>query len=255
MQKDDINTTSKPILLAKNLSRNFGNKKALDSLNLTVNSGEIHCLLGANGAGKTTTINLFLGFISATSGSAFVDGEDVASNLFSIRSKLAYVPEQVNLYPTLTGLENLTYFANIAGHKASETQKLEYYFDQVGLQQQAVNNRVESYSKGMRQKVGLAIALAKGAKALLLDEPLSGLDPMAANEFCLRLSQLASQGTAVLMATHDLFRAKELAETIGIMKSGKLVANLNTKDLNHNQLETIYLKHMREQELQTGVAQ
>jgi ABC-2 type transport system ATP-binding protein len=233
------------MLEARNLSRHFGANVALNKLNLKVSAGEILCLLGANGAGKTTAINLFLGFLSPTNGAAYVDGLDVSSNVAEARSRLAYVPEQVNLYPSLTGLENLQYFTRLAGKKTDNGQ-LRKYFDQVALDPAASDIRMENYSKGMRQKVGLAIALAKGARALLLDEPLSGLDPKAANEFCQLLRQLADeQGTAVLMATHDLFRAKEVGDYIGIMKAGYLVEKRTAAKLGHAQLEQLYLEHMR----------
>jgi ABC-2 type transport system ATP-binding protein len=233
------------MLEARNLSRYFGANVALHKLNLKVSAGEILCLLGANGAGKTTTINLFLGFLSPTDGAAYVDGLDVASNVTEARSRLAYVPEQVNLYPSLTGLENLQYFTRLAGKKIDRAQSRKY-FDQVALDPAAADIRMENYSKGMRQKVGLAIALAKGARALLLDEPLSGLDPKAANEFCQLLRHLADeQGAAVLMATHDLFRAKEVGDYIGIMKAGHLVEKRSAAKLSHSQLEQLYLEHMQ----------
>lgn len=234
------------ILRADKLTKEFGSKKALNALNLSINDGEIICLLGANGAGKTTTINLFLGFLEPTSGSAYVDGNNVSENINDIRSKLAYVPEQVNLYPTLTGLENLSYFAKLANKKALDDKTLYSLINRVGLDPNVATDRVESYSKGMRQKIGLAIALAKNAKALLLDEPLSGLDPKAANEFCALIRKLADDGTAVLMATHDLFRAKEIGDRIGIMKAGNLMDVLNTKDIDHSELEQIYLNHMHD---------
>lgn len=234
------------MLRTENLTKKFGDKLALDKLNLAVNSNEIVCLLGANGAGKTTTINLFLGFLEPTSGAAFVDGKNVVEDVETARADLAYVPEQVSLYPVLTGLENLVYFNRLAGRDVADTATLRTYFDRVGLDQGAADARVENYSKGMRQKVGLAIALAKGAKALLLDEPLSGLDPKAANEFCALLRALADDGTAILMATHDLFRAKEVGDRIGIMKAGRLLDDLQASEINHNQLETIYLDHMHD---------
>jgi len=234
------------ILKAQELTKVFQLTPALNALNLTVNSSEIVCLLGANGAGKTTTINLFLGFLDPSSGKALVDGVDVGSDVQSARSNLGYVPEQVSLYPSLTGLENLDYFVRLSSSKQPGETYLRGLLDQVGLDQEAADNRVIGYSKGMRQKVGLAIALAKGAKALLLDEPLSGLDPKAANEFCLLLRKLADEGTAVLMATHDLFRAKEIADRIGIMKSGNLVEELSPDTLDQAALEEIYLRHMHD---------
>lgn len=234
------------MLRTENLTKKFADKLALNSLNLTVEAGEVLCMLGANGAGKTTTINLFLGFLAPTAGAAYVNGHNVADDVEAVRAEIAYVPEQVNLYPVLTGLENLVYFNRLAGKDVSDPAALRTYFDRVGLDQAAADSRVESYSKGMRQKVGLAIALAKGAKALLLDEPLSGLDPKAANEFCTLLRALAEDGAAVLMATHDLFRAKEVGDRIGIMKAGRLMDDLQTADLNHSQLEQIYLEHMHD---------
>ena len=234
------------LLRARDLTKVFRSNIALNALNLAVNSAEIVCLLGANGAGKTTTINLFLGFLQPTSGAAIVDGTDVASDLEKARNALGYVPEQVSLYPALTGLENLDYFVRLSSNKHPDEKYLRRLLDQVGLDQNATSQKVSGYSKGMRQKVGLAIALAKGAKVLLLDEPLSGLDPSAANEFCKLLRQLADQGTAVLMATHDLFRAKEIADRIGIMKAGTLVEELSPDSLDQAALEQIYLRHMHD---------
>lgn len=232
------------MLKADKLTKRFGDRLALDALDLSVGAGEIHCLLGANGAGKTTTIHLFLGFLEPTSGAAYVDGREVAKNIAAARADLAYVPEQVNLYPMLTGLENLAYFTRLAGRAVGDAAHLKDLFDQVGLDRNAADLPVRQYSKGMRQKVGLAIALAKGARALLLDEPLSGLDPQAANEFCTLLRRLADRGTAALMATHDLFRAKEVGDRIGIMKAGRMVEQRAAADLSHAQLERVYLDHM-----------
>ena len=241
------------LLRARDLTKVFRSNTALDGLDLSVNAGEIVCLLGANGAGKTTTINLFLGFLEPTSGAAFVDGAEVGADLKRTRGKLGYVPEQVSLYPALTGLENLDYFVKLGGGRADEA-RLRGLLDEVGLDRGAADERVGGYSKGMRQKVGLAIALAKGAKALLLDEPLSGLDPSAANEFCRLLRRLADDGAAVLMATHDLFRARELADRIGIMKSGALVEELSPESLDQAALEQIYLRHMHDEERATEEA-
>ena len=241
------------MLKAQNLGRQFDNTWALRALDLDVAPGEIQCLLGANGAGKTTTINLFLGFLQPSCGAAFVNGQEVARDARAARAQLAYVPEQVALYPTLTGVENLEYFTKLAGKAAGGTARLEALLDRVELARAAAHLRVEQYSKGMRQKVGLAIALAKDASALLLDEPLSGLDPQAANEFCVLLRKLADAGVAILMATHDLFRAKEIASRIGIMKNGRLLDNLAASDISSAQLERIYLDHMHDGTTTPGV--
>src|SRR5687767_2576367 len=151
------------MLKAHNLGRRFANTWALRALDLDVAPGEIQCLLGANGAGKTTTINLFLGFLQPSCGAAFVNGQEVARDARAARAQRAYVPEQVSLYPTLTGVENLEYFTKLAGKAAGGTARLEALLDRVELARAAAHLRVERYSKGMRQKVGLAIALAKDA--------------------------------------------------------------------------------------------
>jgi ABC-2 type transport system ATP-binding protein len=218
----------------------------LDDLTLRVMPGEVFCLLGANGAGKTTTINLFLNFVAPTSGTACINGVDVTQQPLETKKYLAYIPETVMLYKNLTGLENLEYFSALAGRSDYTRAQLLDFLKQVGLQPEAADKRVGTYSKGMRQKVGIAIALAKNAKALLLDEPTSGLDPKAANEFSALLTKLSQDGVAVLMATHDLFRAKESGTRVGIMRQGRLVRTLDTIEVGHADLERIYLEHMHD---------
>jgi ABC-2 type transport system ATP-binding protein len=229
------------MLEAINLTKNFGTHRALNKLNLVIEAGEIFALLGQNGAGKTTTINCFLGFIDPTKGEAKINGITVKENKVKTKKIIAYIPETVMLYPNLTGLENLAFFSSLA--KTSYTQEdLKQYLLRVGLQESAHNLQVSEYSKGMRQKVGIAIAIAKNAKALLLDEPTSGLDPKASNEFSELLKELAKNGTTILMATHDIFRAKEVADRIGIMKNGNLVTIIKTCDISANELEKLYLQ-------------
>ncbi|WP_169977367.1 ABC transporter ATP-binding protein [Tautonia rosea] len=234
------------MLEASDLTKAYGSHTALDHLNLTVRPGEVYCLLGANGAGKTTTINLFLDFIPRTSGSAKINGLDVAEHPLETKKHLAYIPEQVMLYGNLTGLENLSYFAALAGHSSYSNDEFLGFLRQAGLPEDAARRRVRTYSKGMRQKVGIAVAIAKRARGLLLDEPTSGLDPKASNEFSDLLLMLREQGVAILMATHDLFRAKETGTRVGIMKHGHLVAALDTAEVGHADLERIYLEHMHD---------
>jgi ABC-2 type transport system ATP-binding protein len=206
----------------------------------------VFCLLGANGAGKTTTINLFLNFIAPTSGQARVCGLDVVEQPVETKKRLAYIPEQVMLYRNLSGLENLRFFSRLAGAAADSDRDLLAILAQAGLNEEQARRRVYTYSKGMRQKIGIAITIAKRAEALLLDEPTSGLDPKAANDFSKLLAELGARGVAILMATHDLFRAKESGTTVGIMKHGRLVETLDTSQLSHTDLEQIYLRHMHD---------
>ncbi len=232
------------MLQAISLTKAYNGNKALDSLDLSIEPGQVFCLLGANGAGKTTTINLFLNFIDASAGEARVNGLNVAEHPLESKKYLAYIPEQVMLYRNLTGLENLEYFTALAGREEYSKEDFRRFLNEAGLPADAVDRRVSGYSKGMRQKVGIAIAVAKKAKALLLDEPTSGLDPKASNEFSELLKRLSGEGVAVLMATHDLFRAKETGTHVGIMREGRLVARLTTEEIGHADLERLYLEHM-----------
>lgn len=231
------------MLEAIELTKRYGDTLALDRLNLHVEAGEVYALLGANGAGKTTTIHLFLGFLEPDGGAARVGDFEVADQTLAARRLLGYIPEQVNLYDNLTGRENLSYFSELAGERYGASQ-LASLLQRAGLPARAVDRRVGTYSKGMRQKVGIAIALAKRARALLLDEPTSGLDPKAAHEFSQTLVELAADGVAVLMATHDLFRAREVARRVGILREGRLVQELETSGVSHIELERIYLEHV-----------
>ncbi len=149
---------SDPILEARDLTKCFDTNKAVDGLDLTIGAGEVYALLGPNGAGKTTTINLFLGFLQPDAGQAFVAGLDVQKEPLKTKAALAYLPEQVALYPDLTGIENLGYFTALSGKTLSDG-KLEGYLGRAGLQLEAIGRRVSTYSKGMRQKVGVALAL------------------------------------------------------------------------------------------------
>lgn len=231
------------MLIAKNLTKRFGGKVALNNVSFAVAPGQIFCLLGANGAGKTTTINLFLSFLEPSEGEARIDGMNVHKHPQETKSVLAYIPENLMLYPNLTGLENLEYFAAMTGKELSK-DACYTHLREAGLPLAAADHRVSQYSKGMRQKVGIAIAMAKDAKVLLLDEPTSGLDPKSSNEFASLLRALSGKGVATLMATHDLFRAKETGTHIGIMKEGNLVQMMSTEDLSHTDLEALYLRHM-----------
>lgn len=234
------------MLEARGLSKQYGSQVALHPLDLQIKPGDVFCLLGANGAGKTTTINLFLDFIAPTAGQALIGGVEVASNPLATKQQLAYIPEQVTLYRNLSGLENLRFFAELAtGEKQPDRHLLEI-LKAVGLPDGAADKRVGGYSKGMRQKVGIAIAMAKNARALLLDEPTSGLDPKASNEFSALLRRLSGEGVAILMATHDLFRAKESGTRIGIMREGRMRQQIATRDIGHADLEQLYLEQMRD---------
>ena len=234
----------KNIISVKNITKSFKSFKAINDLSFEVGKGEIYGLLGSNGAGKSTTINILLGFLKPDSGNATIDNLDTAENYKEARENIGYISENVSLYPYLSGIENLDYFCKLTGKTHSQNE-LKDLLNECGLENHVHHKRMETYSKGMRQKVGIAIALAKKAKVYLLDEPASGLDPLASNELSLILRKLSSMGAAILMASHDIFRIRETCNRIGIIKKGELVKEMSTADVSTNELENIYIDYMQ----------
>jgi ABC-2 type transport system ATP-binding protein len=218
---------------------------ALDALNLKVSAGEIYFLLGANGAGKTTIINIFLNFIEPTSGRAFINTIDVTKEPLEAKKYIAYVSEDLMLYGNFTARQNLDFFARLGGKQGLKKDDCYQVLREVGLEEKAFEQKLKEFSKGMRQKVGLAIAIVKDAPAILLDELTSGLDPKVGAELMETLDQLRARGKAILVATHDIFRAKEIADRIGIMKEGRKVMERTREELEQEDLQTLYLDYMR----------
>ncbi|HVU94711.1 MAG TPA: ABC transporter ATP-binding protein [Puia sp.] len=229
------------MLKAEKLTKQYDDVVALNGVDLEVAAGEVFCLLGGNGAGKSTTLNIFLGFLPASGGEAWINDISVSRQPLQTKKHLAYIPEVVQLYPSLTGVENLDFFSRLAGFRY-RTGQLERMLEQAGLQVEACHRRMATYSKGMRQKVGIAIALAKKAGALLMDEPTSGLDPRAIEEFTVLVKSFSAQGGAVLMATHDIFNAVAIGTHIGIMREGEMVHRLRSVDITAGDLQKLYLE-------------
>jgi ABC-2 type transport system ATP-binding protein len=243
-------TDARPILKADDLSKRYEDGvQALDHLNLEVRPGEVYCLLGANGAGKTTTINLFLNFVPPTTGTCFINGIDVTQDPLEAKKHVAFVSENVMLYGNFTARQNLDFFAKLGGR--TELAKDDYcqVMRRVSLQEKAFDQRVKNFSKGMRQKLGISIAIIKNAPAILLDEPTSGLDPKAATEFLEIMDELKTEGKAILMSTHDIFRAKEIGDRVGIMKEGRLVMERTRQELQYEDLVKIYIDYMKSEPL------
>jgi len=243
-------TDANPILKADDLSKRYEDGVlALDHLNLEVRPGEVYCLLGANGAGKTTTINLFLNFIPPTTGTCFIKGIDVNRDPLEAKKHVAFVSENVMLYGNFTARQNLDFFAKLGGK--TDLAKNDYYqvMRRVSLQEKAFDQRVKNFSKGMRQKLGISIAIIKDAPAVLLDEPTAGLDPKAATEFLEIMAELKNEGKAILMSTHDIFRAKEIGDRVGIMKEGRLVMERTRQELQYEDLVKIYIDYMKSEPL------
>jgi len=235
------------MLQAIDLTKRYEDQQlALDALNLEIKEGEIFFLLGANGAGKTTTINLFLNFIEPTGGKALINGIDVTKEPLESKKFVSYVSENVMLYGNFTARQNLDFFAKLGGKENLTREDYYMRMREVGLQEEAFEKKVKTFSKGMRQKVGLTIAIIKDAPNILLDEPTAGLDPKAAAELMQILVNLKRQGKSILMCTHDIFRAKSIADRVGIMKEGRLVMVRTREEFLEDDLEKIYMDYMQE---------
>ncbi len=240
MPHEEMISDAGPVLALDGIDKRFGNHQALQSLSLRLDAGEVYAMLGPNGAGKTTTLNLILGFIAPDRGTIRVDGIDAVRDPVGARARIAYLPETVMLHPSMSGAENLRYFAMLGGRRLRDADA-HALLDEAGLARAAHAQRAQGYSKGMRQKVGLAIALAKQARLLLLDEPTSGLDASAANDFSEVVGTASSRGMAVLMATHDLYRVTGVARRLGILRAGRLVLERDTATLSAADVEALYL--------------
>jgi ABC-2 type transport system ATP-binding protein len=235
------------MLEAINLTKRYEDGElALDGLTFKVEPGEIFCMFGANGAGKTTTINLFLNFIPPTAGTALIEGVDVVKDPLKAKKYVSFVSENVMLYGNFTAVQNLDYFSRLAGKRGLAKKDYAEVLGRVGLQPEAFDRRLKNFSKGMRQKLGIAIALVKDAPNVLLDEPTSGLDPKSGREFLEILVQMRDTGKAVFMSTHDIFRAKLIADRIGFMRKGRLVMLKTAAELAHDDLTELYIQYMEE---------
>jgi len=221
---------------------------AVDHLSFKVDPGEIFCMFGANGAGKTTTINLLLNFLPPSEGKALIEGIDVTKEPLRSKEYISFVSENVMLYGNFTAFQNLDYFSKLAGKRKLTKADYAKALTSVGLQEEAFQMRTKNFSKGMLQKLGLAIAVLKGAPNILLDEPTSGLDPKSGQEFLNLLLKMRDEGKSIFMSTHDIFRAKLIADRVGFMKKGRLVMMKTRAELEGEDLTQLYVQYMEERE-------
>ena len=226
------------------LSKRYGEVLAVNDLSLTIEAGEIFTMLGANGAGKTTTLMVSLGFTEPSAGTVRICGIDVSKEPLKAKKHVAYVSENVMLYGNFTARQNLDFFTKLGGRGDVDDEEYGRVMDRVGLQRDAFDRRVKGFSKGMRQKLGIAIAIMKDAEVILLDEPTSGLDPKSGAEFLGLLEDLRREGKAIWMTTHDIFRAKAIADRVGIMTGGRLVRLFTRDELEKEDLEKVYVDYV-----------
>jgi len=213
-------TPSSPAIVTEGLTKRYDGAVAVDGLDLTVERGQVFGFLGPNGAGKTSTIRMLTTLTEPTAGSARVAGHSVTDRP-AVVEHIGFLPEEPPLYDELTGREQLEYIAGLRGHE--DWDRIEALLDRFDLAADA-DRRVESYSKGMKQKLGLVQALVHEPAVLFLDEPTSGLDPRAARTVRDTIAEVAARETTVFLSTHILPVVEELADTVGVLHDGDLVA-------------------------------
>ena len=211
------------VIAAKGLRKLYGKVAAVDGIDLAVQRGEIFGLLGPNGAGKTTTILMLLGLTEASEGAIDVGGFDPMRDPLEVKRRVGYLPDSVGFYDNLTARENLRYTGRLAGFARPEIERrMSAALERVGLAAVA-DSRVGTYSRGMRQRLGLAEVLMKGAEVAILDEPTSGLDPEATFELLDMIRGMKADGTAVLISSHLLDRVQAVCDRVALFNDGKIV--------------------------------
>ncbi len=223
------------IIQLKGLTKKYGDFTAVDHLNLTIQKSEVFGLLGPNGAGKSTTILMMLGLTDPTSGEVSVCGINSTRNPIEVKRKVGYLPEDVGFYEDYTGLENLLYTARLNGVSGKEAkQRAVDLLVRVGLMD-AMNKKAGKYSRGMRQRLGLADVLIKNPEVIILDEPTLGIDPNGVQQFLELIVQLSKEeGLTVLLSSHHLHQVQEVCDRVGLFVSGKLLAEGDIGSLSKN---------------------
>jgi ABC-2 type transport system ATP-binding protein len=216
--------TGNAALQVQGLRKSYGDIAAVADLSFEVQAGEVFGLLGPNGAGKTTTISIVATQLRPSSGDALVFGHSVRSDVVAVRRLIGVVPQEISLYPQLTGLENLRFFGRMYGVPRDELERrIERLLEVVGLEGRR-NDRVDTFSGGMKRRLNLAVSMVHEPKLILLDEPTVGVDPHSRENIFTIVKQLRAAGTAILYTTHYMEEAERLCDRLGIMDEGKIIA-------------------------------
>ena len=232
-----------PVVEAQGLAKHYDGVQAVRDLSLTINEGEVFGLLGPNGSGKTTTILMLLGLTEPNAGSVRICGYDPVRNPLAVKRRVGYLPENVGFYDDLTARENLRFVARLNGIRDRDSApKIDALLDQVGLKE-AADRPVRTFSRGMRQRLGIADVLIKDPEFVILDEPTSGIDPEGATQILDMIVEMRnSRGMTVMLSSHLLHQVQRLCHRVGIMHRGEMVAQgtvdeLGSKTTEGNRLE------------------
>lgn len=228
------------VIVLTELTKKYGNFTAVNHINLSICKGEIFGLLGPNGAGKSTTILMMLGLTEPTSGRVEICGIDSTMNPIEVKRKIGYLPEDLGFYDDMTGLENLVYTALLNGLSKEEAKdKAMELLNRVGLAEQ-INKKTGKYSRGMRQRLGLADVLIKNPEIVILDEPTSGIDPTGIQEFIELIRNLSRvHSLTVLFSSHNLDQVQKVCDRVGVFNHGKLLAQLDLREMEGKKVELI----------------
>jgi len=211
------------VLETKQLTKHYGDFVAVDNLNLSIRKGEVFGLLGPNGAGKTTTILMLLGLTEPTKGSVSVLGFDPVRQPLSVKARVGYMPDQVGFYDELTARENLIYIAKLNGIARDQIKRrVEEAIERVRLTY-VIDKRAGTFSRGMRQRLGLADVLIKNPQLIIMDEPTQGLDPELAHEFLDLIHSLKQEGTTIMLSSHLLHQVQIICDRVGLFTKGRMV--------------------------------
>ena len=237
------------MLQINNLTKTYGEKKAVDDLTLHIQPGEIYGFIGHNGAGKTTTIKSCCGILQFEEGEILIDGISIKDDPIACKKKLAYIPDNPDLYEFMSGMQFLNFIADIFEVSAVDrTSRIKKYADMLELTDD-LGQSVASYSHGMKQKLAIISALIHEPKLIIMDEPFVGLDPKASHQLKQLMREICDNGGAIFFSTHVLEVAEKLCDKIAIIKGGKLIKAGNTEDVKgDSSLESVFLELESEKE-------
>jgi len=231
------------MITVKDLNKSYGKKQVLKNVNLTIDNGDIFAFVGANGAGKTTTIKAMLGILPFESGDVLYDGLSIKTEALTIKENIAYIPDNPDIYDHLTGLEYLDFIASIYETDADTKNKLiSEYSKDLGIDKN-LNDRISTYSHGMKQKIVIIAALIHNPKVIIMDEPFVGLDPISTHKLKELMKELTKKGKIIFFSTHVLDVAEKLCNKIAIIKAGEIIAQGKMSDITKNSsLEDIFME-------------
>ena len=227
----------------RNLTKIYGQKKAVDNLSLHIGAGEMYAFIGHNGAGKTTTIKSIGGLLDFDEGAIYVDGVSIKDNPLECKKKIAYLPDNPDLYDFMSGIKYLNFIANIFGvSREDRLERIRRYGDMFEITKD-LGQPISSYSHGMKQKLAIISALIHDPKVLIMDEPFVGLDPKATFLLKEEMKRICDNGGAIFFSTHVLDVAEKICDKIAIIKNGKLIRSGSMEEIKGDEsLESVFLE-------------